>query len=271
MNVTRHATKKFIKNDNLDLSIKGIGGDISAHWHEFYELELILEGQGTYMMDDVSYEIQRGSLCFMSPISFHKIHFEGEVKLINAMFPINFANANFLSQIFKEQPHFYTQLNEQEIAFFLTLVEDAVSYGQEGEVKEYLEAVLNCMLAKISMISSAEPCNTRISPVGRTILYIQDNLTSNLSLESVSAVANYSPNYFSEMFKKETGLTFNSYVTELRLSFAKKLLRYSDLTVTEICYECGFRDYSHFMRSFKEHFGTSPKKFRDRYLNGIKT
>lgn len=263
--VTRHATKMWIKNDNLDISIKDISGDVTVHWHEFYEIELILSGGGTYIIDDIPYSIRRGSLYLMSPISFHKIHFEGEVRLINMMFPVNFANKDFLFKIFGANPHFCTQISEEDILFFTTLAEDVVRCGETEDLKEYLEAVLNCVLAKISLISGGGGKTCFISPVGRSILYIQDNLSEELSLESVSTVANYSPNYFSEVFKRETGLNFNAYVTELRLSFAQKLLRYSSLTVTEICYECGFHDYSNFMRCFKSHIGISPKKYRDNH------
>lgn len=262
MKVTRHTAKEYINNNGLGVSLKKISGDVEVHWHEFYEIELILSGHGVCNIDSVPYSLERGFLYFLSPISFHEIHFEGDVQLINIMFPPDFANINILSKILKAAPHFCTTLCEEDVQFITALAKEAASCNDEPNSLDYMETILNCILAKISMISSGERRNITISPINQTIMYIQDNLSNELTLEKVSAIANYSPNYFSEIFRKETGSTFNAYVRNMRLSFAKKLLIYSTLTVTEICYESGFRDYSNFMRCFKNHTGMSPKVFR---------
>ena len=262
MKVTRHTAKQWINNSAVEILLKKETGNVAVHWHEFYEIELILSGSGVCSIDGIPYSIQRGFLYCLSTISFHELHFDGEVELINIMFPPNFANTNYLSKILKSGPHVCTMLCEEDICFITTLAKEANACNNDPNGMDYLEAILNCILAKITMISSGESRSIPISPINRSILYIQDNLSNELTLETVSAVANYSPNYFSEIFKKETGNTFNAYVRNMRLSFAKKLLLYSDLTVTEICYECGFRDYSNFMRSFKNTVGTSPNIFR---------
>ena len=67
--------------------------------------------------------------------------------------------------------------------------------------------------------------------------------------------------YYCTVFKKITGRTFTEYVTHLRIAEAKRLLLKGSLPVTEVCYECGFNDLSHFTRTFKSVCGKSPSKF----------
>ena len=62
-------------------------------------------------------------------------------------------------------------------------------------------------------------------------------------------------------FKAETGYSIHQYITSKRLLKARSLLR-SDLPLTKICFDCGFRDYSTFSRAFRELFHQTPKDYR---------
>jgi AraC-like DNA-binding protein len=83
-----------------------------------------------------------------------------------------------------------------------------------------------------------------------------------LSLELVAAKAHLSPNYFSQLFHEIVGVAFQEHLQILRVRFARSLLRATDMSVTDICYASGFRTLSHFERTFKEEYGTSPSACR---------
>ena len=68
--------------------------------------------------------------------------------------------------------------------------------------------------------------------------------------------------YFCNLFKRETGMTFIKYLSDLRLQNACELLRRTGQTVTEICYQVGFNDYSNFSRRFKKYTGVSAAHYR---------
>jgi len=63
-------------------------------------------------------------------------------------------------------------------------------------------------------------------------------------------------------FKAETGYSIHQYITSKRLIMAKELLSSTTLPITDICFQCGFRDYSSFFREFQKNFRISPRKFR---------
>lgn len=74
--------------------------------------------------------------------------------------------------------------------------------------------------------------------------YIAEHYSEPLSLEDVAAFVSFSPAYFSNLFKQETGQNFSDYLTDLRISMAKEKLRFKDKTAAQIAQEVGYNDYS---------------------------
>lgn len=97
----------------------------------------------------------------------------------------------------------------------------------------------------------------------KTINYITDHLSENLSLLDIATELKMSPCYFSNLFKCSTGLTVGQYITQRRISKAKQLLRRLDLKIIEIAQAVGFESHSHFNRTFRKWTGTSPTMFRE--------
>ena len=84
----------------------------------------------------------------------------------------------------------------------------------------------------------------------------------DLSLNDVAAQANLSASHFSVVFSQETCQTFKEYLTELRLTKAKELLRMTTLRSADIAYKVGYNDPHYFSSVFKKHTGLSPMEFR---------
>lgn len=99
----------------------------------------------------------------------------------------------------------------------------------------------------------------RITSVRR---YVMRNYASDITTERICKEFHGSRSGFSHTFKKETGKSFREYLTEVRLSHAKRLLKYSNLTVTEIALSVGFNDANYFSNVFKKYLGTSPTAYR---------
>ena len=95
------------------------------------------------------------------------------------------------------------------------------------------------------------------------VVYIQHHLNEDLSLSRICSIIGFHPAYFSSLFKKEIGIGFNSYINNLRIWEAKKFLRSTTLSLTEICEKCGFSDVSWFSHQFKKTTGMSPGQWRN--------
>ena len=84
----------------------------------------------------------------------------------------------------------------------------------------------------------------------------------SLSVEALCSHIHLSPTYFSTLFKREVGLSFTAYVTQVRMEEAARLLRETDEKTYRIAEATGYSDPNYFSYVFKRHYGLSPSKFR---------
>ena len=92
--------------------------------------------------------------------------------------------------------------------------------------------------------------------------HINDNFKNHISLDEIADVASMTVPAFCRYFKKVTGKTFTKLVNEYRVVHATKLLYESQMSITDIAYECGFNNFSHFNKLFKENTGKNASKYR---------
>lgn len=101
-----------------------------------------------------------------------------------------------------------------------------------------------------------------IDGISRVKEYINNNISENLTIERLAAVANFSPAYFAKLFHVITGNTPAKYIQEHRLNLAKELLALSEEKVDSISDKLGFCNTSHFIRVFKKAEGMTPANYR---------
>lgn len=94
----------------------------------------------------------------------------------------------------------------------------------------------------------------------KTIIFESRN--GNISLQELSDKLQLSPVWVSQLFKKETGRNFSEFITDVKINFAKEMLRNSHLKIYEISLEVGFQNIQHFSEVFKKRTGLTPKEFR---------
>lgn len=92
--------------------------------------------------------------------------------------------------------------------------------------------------------------------------YVRDHFRERITLEEVADLASMTVPAFCRYFKKISGKTFTRFVNEYRLVHVTKLLSEQSQNITDICYESGFNNFSHFTKLFKEFTGKSPSIYR---------
>ncbi len=98
---------------------------------------------------------------------------------------------------------------------------------------------------------------------GRIVSYIHENMQQNVTNKAIGELFNYHPNYVSSLIKRLTGMPIHQYMIHIRLLKAANLLGSTTLPCSEIATACGFYDSAFFSKSFKNHFGISPSKYRN--------
>ena len=95
--------------------------------------------------------------------------------------------------------------------------------------------------------------------------YIEHNYNQDICLDALSRELGISPQYFSKLFKKEVGVNFIEYLTQLRLKKAKEIMKDGGKSIKEICYMVGYTDPNYFSRIFRKHTDLSPTE----YIKGV--
>lgn len=102
------------------------------------------------------------------------------------------------------------------------------------------------------------PENDRIIKLAKE--YIKEKLSEELNIDEICAYCGCGRTKLYKMFKSECGMGIAGYISEKRLSRARRLLKSTDFTVAEIAAECGFCDYNYFSRVYKKRYGVSPRR-----------
>jgi AraC-like DNA-binding protein len=100
----------------------------------------------------------------------------------------------------------------------------------------------------------------RISKVCR---YIEENISHKITLSDAAKLVNMSDSAFSHFFKKQTSISFITYVNNLRVAKACDLLANTNQSASEICYNCGFNNKSNFIRLFSKRKNMTPIEYRN--------
>ena len=98
------------------------------------------------------------------------------------------------------------------------------------------------------------------NPIHKSIQYIQSHIMEPISISLLAYDLNMSEANFSNSFKKVMGITPKEYITNLKLTKAKGMLK--DQNVTEVAYDLGYDNISHFIALFKNRYGITPKQFK---------
>jgi AraC-like DNA-binding protein len=245
------------------------------HQHDEYELMVIKKGHGTAFVGDYIGDYQVGDVYFHGSNLPHWFRKKNE-KQIGASMVVQFKD-DFLGKGFFEIP----EMNQIKHL----LKNSARSIYCKGELKKSIQkqlieieflsgyeriiSLLN-MLREISLSEEYEYVSGTIVThtekdqilINRIFEYSMNNFKHKITIEEVAALTNKSISAFCHYFKKVTKVSYINFLTQIRISHACELLKTSNLTITEICYESGFNNWSNFSKHFNKYCQMSPSKYR---------
>lgn len=262
-NNLRLDSKQYLANKNRLRVIKQYAQDFPLHWHNFFELEIVLDGDATQILNGKEYKISRGSVYLLSPTDYHKIMpSSGKILLWNVMFDESMLSFKQLCDLTSSKfcfPFNICEKDLEQVDKLMQLLVEEYNYQGETCAKELFYSLL-CLLLRNA------PQNSNISTVNhndiqRAIIYLETHFRENLTLDILASHVGFHPVYLSKLFKKFTGVTFVQRLNQLRISYAKNLLK-QGLTVTEACFNCGFNSLSNFQHTFKKTTGFTPSEFK---------
>ncbi|MDQ1162377.1 AraC-like DNA-binding protein [Chryseobacterium sp. SORGH_AS 447] len=263
---------KFQRNENLKSHV----------WHYHPEIELIFVCKGS------------GKRQIGSNISYFS---DGDLVLIGSNLPhcgmTNENTNNDYEMVLQFKPDFlgeplWETPEMQKISSLLEKSKAGIVFGEKvkkeiGEkIVEMHDAVsfrrLMCVLEILEELATTQ--DYRILNAGKYYLqtqvedneriniifnYVKDHFREQITLEEVADLANMKVPSFCRYFKKITNKTFTHFVNEYRITHSLKLLAEQPLSITEVCFESGFNNFSYFNKTFKEYVKKSPSQYRKEF------
>lgn len=154
---------------------------------------------------------------------------------------------------------------ERELAY--TLSDLYISQMDMLELPEQIFDLYNRMLLGFTeKMSELQKQNVFSVHIVKAIDYICRHRTSKVTADSVSKALDMNRSYLSTLFKKETGISISDYIRSEKINAAANMLKYSNLSYTEISEYFGFSSQSHFIDCFRKCYGCTPAEYRRKHF-----
>ena len=259
------------------------------HYHPEYEIVMVTESTGKRFIGDHISDFKPGNLAFLGPNIPHtyrnddKYYEEGSALRAKSIV-IHFLEAS-LGDDFLKLPEARPlsklfELSSQGMDIFGDTYEKVSKKLYEIVSLEGLKRWL-CLIDILLEIAGSK----NISPITQTIHigynereskrlcsvfdWVAANFEKEIRLSEAAEIAQMNENAFSRFFSLRTRKTFSGFVQELRLKKAAKLLVENDMTITQVCYDCGYNNVSNFNRQFLAHYQMNPMKYRKSFLKKV--
>lgn len=249
------------------------------HWHSYFEITYVQEGQGNYSVNGQEYMMKPGDIIIFNNVEAHGWKLMGEdMKLLVMIFSPEFVaeklsvfDSEYLKPFVERGSNFKNRIGSEEPVSHEIRKGIREIYAEWQQQKEGYPLMIKANILRILTMlirtyqdesKSGEMLKEKKSAMKRleqAISYIDHHYSEKITLDEVAAAAYMSSNYFSSYFRKVTGISFSEYVTRIRISHARELLRDTDKSVTEIAMECGFHNISNFYRLYKKQVGKPPR------------
>jgi AraC family transcriptional regulator, melibiose operon regulatory protein len=253
-------------------------------WHTYLEVFVLLSPACRLQMGGANLQLASGDVLVMDHLKLHAVRdFPGDTAeaIVIRFLPEVVRGAQtsevdhllllpFYAQV-EEQPHVLraTDRNARAVHETLARLFEASStggcYQHTGERAYFLVALHH--LAR--HFRAAELLNDlhgrqriKATRLREVFEYLAAHFAERITLPQVAAMAGLSRPQFHAVFKHAAGMTLIDYLTQLRLTRARRLLRETDQSVAEIANAVGFADQSYFDRRFRRFFGKTPREFR---------
>lgn len=259
---------------------------VAEHQHSFFEMTYVKTGTGQFYVKEFDRKVQDveyrgGSLFLVPPETAHCFTIETHSEYVFIRFAIHYVEdyiGKHIAEVFRSPGLIAEiQLDEQDkgtVASLFDFIINEERHKAEGSgyvQQQWLNSILVLVARNIARHENLDHIPAEGAVDSTYILqYIQHHIHQPdlLSTEALGKTFNLSPNYIGSYFKRNFQETLQQYITRNRIRMVENLLINSNMTVKEIAYRMGYTDSSHLVKSFRQHHGTSPLKYRQEYSHG---
>lgn len=242
------------------------------HSHDYYEFCLLVSGRQCFTINNNSFEAEKGALIFFRPKDFHSKAYIEQGEHMTIAFPKDIFDAlfSYLGEGFTPNilltpdasPVVYlgnaeleSIVNQFKRMFVAELYDHRV-------VKVQYKILLIQILSKYFLEVQLDAKAKMPRWFERVVIEMQQKEHFTEGMDAFLRLSGTCHEHLCRLTKKHLQQTPTQWINHQRLSYAARMLQYSDLDVTTICFDAGFGNVSHFYHQFKKKYGVSPAKYR---------
>lgn len=280
------------RSDRLDFEIRdqSARAPVTApHRHEYFQVFANLAGRAPHLVAGRRCESVPRSLVFVLPYRVHVAQPEPGLRYEVISFASNFLRPDFaLTPLEMEEASIarYPELAPFVYQGWIDFVFDEAGFAHvetllarmralnarrtlgttdrlRGALFELIGYTTETFAPRLQALSEQRVyLQSHTDALRRVLKFIDENLHADISLNEVAEAAFLSPNYLSQLLKKQTGLAFVDWLTGRRMDRARDLLVHTGDRVYTVAGRVGYADEAYFTRRFKQRFGVSPTEYR---------
>lgn len=252
---------------------------VALHSHDYYEFYFFLEGDISIQIGQETHPVRYGDVMLIPPHIPHRpiIHstntpYRRFVFWISQEYCLHLRSISpdyvYLMEYVKKEKQYI--FHNDQITFnslqsqLMRLIEEmnAERFGKETQISLYVNELVLYLNRMIYDRNAPRDKKMEISLYQNLILYIEDHLEGELSLDLLAKEFYVSKYHIAHVFKEQLGMSIHQYITKKRLALCREAIL-SGMSITQVYQTFGFGDYSSFYRAFKKEYGISPRDFKD--------
>lgn len=248
------------------------------HCHEFDELVIVKSGHGLHVINSQPLFIKTGDVFYVKKDEYHFYDELGTLKLINILInpDVDFHFIKniepLLSKLTSDSLNDYAWLDNAglakaiDISKILFIKKDEPANANTLKLEQ--EALFLQLITLIFEYKHTVSDNTE-HKINKILKFVQNDCFSEVNWNELSEKFEVPLRTLFRHLKEKTGMTPENYLKRLRLISARKKIRETDITITNIAFDCGFSNSNHFATAYKNVFGISPSTERVNYVHSI--
>ena len=240
------------------------GEHYPLHWHDYFEFEMVVDGEGEHIYNNNRYALQRGCSYLMSYYDFHELYAKTDMTVIKVQFNELLLEKELNDYIFLSQNRFFCSFDEASAEKIIS--DFNVLLNEQNERKPFSDLCIKNTVSSIviELLRNAKTSDTALLPslMQKAVGYLHNHFRENISLTKLAEIMFVTPNYMGASFMRWLGVSFSDYLNTLRLRHACNLLLTTNLSVKEIAFASGYNSIEHFDYIFKRKLSTTPLGYR---------
>jgi len=242
-------------------------------WHSQKRNMIIYvhEGEGSLVTREKSYPFRAGTLAFVGIDKYHYTMPSDTENYKRSKLFIDPERMFDIVKLFYGDSEAYGRFVGAKVVFAEDTGEDGALCEQifedlskqKRDTKLWDAEISSAALRLLILLSRhAKDSERQFRGIHRAIEYINENISTELTVDNIANSAHFSKYHFCREFKRNTGMTVMEYITKTRIIMAMAMLREERISVTEVALASGFGSGSHFSKVFKETVGITPLDYR---------